>query len=260
MTLLSDLRRKAGVRSLLSTDNSNPKVAKNIKLGYETAVLHLAPANMSGREVCPKRSPGCTAACLHYAGSPAFMQVKNESRIRKTRLFFEDRDLFMNILALEMLQHLKKHGSKAAFRLNATSDICWEAKKFNLFSGVPLSGDTIISCFPTDTIFYDYTAIPNRRVPANYDLTFSLKEQNMNDAILARKAGLNVAVVFFDSDLPETFAIGDEVLPVIDGDETDFRPADRRNCVVGLKAKGVKGRADETGFVQHKSSRLLLAA
>ena len=46
----------------------NPKTAKGEKLWYFTAILHLAPATLSGFEVCSHRSAGCTAACLNTAG------------------------------------------------------------------------------------------------------------------------------------------------------------------------------------------------
>ena len=46
----------------------NPKLLKGEKKGYQSFVLHLAPADLSGREVCAKRTAGCTAACLNTAG------------------------------------------------------------------------------------------------------------------------------------------------------------------------------------------------
>jgi hypothetical protein len=57
------------------------------------------------------------------------------------------------------------------------------------------------------------------------------------------KAGLNVAVVFRNG-LPKTW----QGLPVVDGDETDLRFLDRRNCIVGLVEKGM-AKVDSTGFV-----------
>lgn len=249
---LKSLRERANLRgSLLSAINSNPKVAKNEKKkGVSTAVLHLAPGNMSGHEVCPKRSPGCTAACLHFAGSPQYMSGKTRARIAKTQLFFRDRDLFMNILALELRAHIKsakKKGLEAAARLNATSDICWEAKDFNLFPEVGTGRSNTIDLFP-ELKFYDYTAIPNRRVPSNYDLTFSLKENNIADAEAAMAQGLNVAAVFIGK-LPSRFRLGNTILPVIDGDEHDYRPSDDRRVIVGLKAKGALGKSDQSGFI-----------
>ena len=46
----------------------NPKLLKGQKKGYLSSVLHFAPATLSGKEVCPKRTAGCTAACLNTAG------------------------------------------------------------------------------------------------------------------------------------------------------------------------------------------------
>ena len=51
---------------LLST--GNPKILKGTSQGFNTYILHLAPANVSGYETCPKRTKGCTAACLNTAG------------------------------------------------------------------------------------------------------------------------------------------------------------------------------------------------
>lgn len=255
---LNVLRQQAGVRSLLSAINSNPKIAKNTKVGVLTGVLHLAPGDMSGHEVCPKRSPGCSAACLHFAGSPAYQTGKTKARIARTKLLFADRNLFMNILVLEIAGHIiaaKKKNFEPAFRLNGTSDIVWERKKFILWpetieilekSGIviDLANKNVIGLFPT-TSFYDYTAIAGRTPGKNYHLTFSLKEQNVNDVLLEMKRGLNIAAVFPTKDLPETL-FGRKV---IDGDEHDYRPADPIGIVVGLKAKGAKGKADTSGFI-----------
>jgi hypothetical protein len=256
MNLLKHLRDQAGVRSLLSDVNSNPKIKKNGKLGVLTAVLHLAPGDMSGHEVCPKRSAGCTAACLHFAGSPAYATAKNVARLKRTRLFFENRDLFMNILVLEIAQHIRRAARKnmeAAFRLNGTSDIVWEVKRFNIRDDVLAAAGltarkfpTITELFPSES-FYDYTAILQRTPPPNYHLTFSLKEHNMNEAYTALGRGWNVAAVF-EGGLPTSFMNR----PVLDGDEHDYRPADPTGHIVGLKVKGIKGRADQSGFVMQR--------
>lgn len=253
------LRERLGVRALLSQQDSNPKVAKNFKVGQLTAVLHLAPGNMSGHEVCPKRSPGCSAACLHFAGSPAYLTNKTTSRVGKTKAFFANRNDFLNLLALEISKHIQKARMldlNPSVRLNGTSDICFEAKKFTLYPEVAsklVEGNklatNIIEMFPT-VRFYDYTAIPNRRPPENYHLTFSMKENNDADVTIALRRGWNIAVVFPTSELPSEY-LG---FPVIDGDEHDYRPLDPTPCVVGLKAKGVAGRGDQTGFVQRNEN------
>src|SRR6187399_3227438 len=60
--------KKPEVITLLSRADGNPKLAKGLDRGVLSFPLHLAPADLSGHEVCPKRSPGCSAACLNTAG------------------------------------------------------------------------------------------------------------------------------------------------------------------------------------------------
>ena len=91
---------------LLST--ANPKIQKGTKLGYLSFILHLAPADLSGREVCPKRTAGCTSSCLNTAGRGGmFKKGENtnmiqKARIRKTVQFFFDREQFMLDLAYDI--------------------------------------------------------------------------------------------------------------------------------------------------------------
>jgi len=170
----------------------------------------------------------------------------------------------MNILVLEIAAHRRaaeRKGMDAAVRLNGTSDIVWERKKFILYPEVAdflgktidRNAQTINRVFPS-VQFYDYTKIPNRSPGDNYDLTFSLSEQNMNDTMSEFRSGRNIAAVFFNQ-VPATF-LG---LTVIDGDEHDYRPADPRGVVVGLKAKGVPAKNDRSGFVT-SSVELAVAA
>src|SRR3546814_17749131 len=55
--------------------------------------------------------------------------------------------------------------------------------------------NTINRIFPT-VQFYDYTAIRGRDSLENYHLTFSMKEDNLMDALAEMKRGRNIAVVF----------------------------------------------------------------
>lgn len=252
MSLIADLRARAGLSALLSPPTANPKVAKNTKVGVLTTVLHMMP----GGAMCPKASPGCLAACLHFAGSPVYRSVKDKARQAKTDLFFRDRNLFMNLLALELAAHeraAKRREMQAGARLNGTSDIVWERKRFILFPEVAAklgrTGNTIIQLFP-DIEFYDYTKIPGREPPANYHLTFSESEINAHEVAAEMARGRNIASVFFDT--PPATHLG---RPVIDGDEHDFRPADPVGVVVGLKAKGKLGKADRSGFVSQPATK-----
>ena len=72
--------------------------------------------------------------------------------------------------------------------------------------------------------FYDYSKLPGRKVPANYDLTVSYSGANKSYARKVAKTPHNISVVFRDR-LPETF-LGREV---INGDENDLRFKDKRN-------------------------------
>lgn len=217
----------------------NPKLMKGEKKGYLSFVLHLAPANLSGYETCPKRTAGCTAACLNTAGRGGIFKkgestnVIQQARIRKTKAFFENREQFLADLENDIrlgIKQAEKQGLIPAFRLNGTSDIAWE--KYG-----------IIEKFP-NVQFYDYTKMRNRKVShlKNYHLTFSKADGNDLDVRLAAEAGMNIAAVF--KNVPETY-IG---LPVINGDETDLRFLDPKGVIVGLKAKG-KAKKDTSGFV-----------
>lgn len=217
----------------------NPKLMKGEKKGYLSFVLHLAPADLSGYETCPKRTAGCSAACLNTAGRGGIFKkgettnVIQQARIRKTKMFFENREQFLADLENDIrlgIKQAEKQGLIPAFRLNGTSDIAWE--KYG-----------IIEKFP-NVQFYDYTKMRNRKVAhlKNYHLTFSKADGNDLDVRLAAEAGMNIAAVF--KNVPETY-IG---RTVINGDDTDLRFLDPKGVVVGLKAKG-KAKKDTSGFV-----------
>jgi hypothetical protein len=223
----------------------NPKLLKGQKKGYLSSVLHLAPADLSGKNTCPKATAGCKAACLNTAGRGGIFKkgettnTIQQARIRKTKMFFENRNQFMLDLVKEIQATIKKaekQGLIPVFRLNGTSDLSWE--KYEV-----ISGKNIFQMFP-EVQFYDYTKILGRKVShiPNYHLTFSKADGNDMDVRLAASNGMNIAAVF--KELPEKY-IG---RPVINGDETDLRFLDPKGVIVGLKAKG-KAKKDTTGFV-----------
>jgi len=224
---------------LLGID-TNAKTVKGQGKGYLTAILYLAPANISGYEVCPKRTDGCTKACLYTAGRGAFSNVQ-KSRIAKTKFYFENRDKFMEQLVQEITNFVRKADKlnlTPVVRLNGTSDIPWERVSLKNFAN-------IMEMFPTIQ-FYDYTKRANRKnLPVNYHLTFSLAENNENDAQIALTNGMNVAAVFRTANFPKIYM----TRPVLDGDESDLRFLDGTRNIIGLKAKG-RAKKDTTGFVK----------
>jgi hypothetical protein len=220
---------------LLST--TNYKTSKGEKLGILTGILYLAPAKISGYEVCPMRSAGCTAACLYTAGMGAFSNVQ-QARIKKTKMFFEQREEFFKVLHKDiksLVAKAKKENLVPAIRLNGTSDINWV--RFKLFEQYP------------EVQFYDYTKMLNHLTKdvANYHITFSKNESNDVDCKIALERGYNVAVVFNTKkglSLPPFW----NDYPVYDGDDTDVRFYDPNNHVIGLRAKGM-AKKDNSGFV-----------
>jgi hypothetical protein len=240
--------------NLLST--GNPKILKGLAQGYNTYILHLAPADLSGYETCPKRTAGCTSACLNTAGRGGmfkrgeFTNVIQKARIRKTKMFFEDRITFMNLLVKDIelgIKQSKRLGLIPVFRLNGTSDLAFEKYEVNR-NGQTYSN--IFYAFPEVT-FYDYTKILGRKIKMvpNYSLTFSAADGNDADVYTAIQQGYNVATVF---GLKKTEPMPDSYMgrPVFNGDESDLRFLDPKGVVVGLYAKG-KAKKDTTGFVKY---------
>ena len=209
-----------------------------------TMGIHLAPANLSGYNVCYWASRGCTDSCLNTSGHGAFSTVQ-AARIAKTKLLKENFDLFAAQLIKEIKAAVKsaaKKGMRLAIRLNLTSDIPWELLDVQ-------DGKTLFEIFPEIT-WYDYTKGYKRmqnfldgKMPANYSLTFSRSESNEKYVHAIRARGGNVAVVFRRS-LPASW----HGTPVVNGDKNDLRFLDARGVVVGLVDKG-KARKDNSGFV-----------
>tara|TARA_A100001201_G_scaffold125064_1_gene109267 strand:- start:1558 stop:2274 length:717 start_codon:yes stop_codon:yes gene_type:complete len=225
---------------------NNPKILKGNKLNekYLSAILHLSPINT---RICPYQDIAkCKEACLNTAGRGGIIKkgettnTIQEARKRKTNLFLDDRDTFMELLVKDIQAFQRKCdrlGKLPCIRLNGTSDIQFET--------IPIEGYENIFDMFSDIQFYDYTKIPTRKVShiKNYHLTWSYSEANNKYAKLFDSVPYNKAVVF-NGPLPSMF----KGLKVIDGDKTDMRFLDRSNRVVGLKAKG-KARKDTSGFV-----------
>ena len=220
-------------------NSGNHKTSKGEKYGWKTYGLHLAPYNLSGKNVCSSASAGCSTACLNTAGR-GIMHSVQDARVKKTRRFFEDRDGFLSQLYKEIKSSIKSATRKQinhCFRLNLTSDIPWESM--------------VVKQFPQSQ-FYDYTKHLKRfvrflegKLPSNYHLTYSRDETTPDTLVKSLCAsGGNVAVVFRGKKLPARW-LGIEV---IDGDDSDLRFQDGEGKIVGLLEKGL-AKKDETGFV-----------
>jgi hypothetical protein len=246
--------RQFGFVELLTPDGYNPKTKKGRARGYSTAILHFAPAGLSGYDVCQYATDGCRASCLNTAGHGGIKLDENglndiqRARIARTRMYFLSRFLFNELLVRSIRTHIRRalrNGLIPVVRLNGTSDLPWERIRLN-------DGRTVLETFP-DIQFYDYTKHPARAIanvqgehPSNYSLTFSRAESNHDDVDRVLRAGANVAAVFGvkPHQLPDAYA----GRPVVDGDNDDLRFLDPTGVFVGLSAKG-RGKRDTSGFV-----------
>lgn len=232
---------------LLSID-TNAKTVKGQSEGYLTGILYIAPANLSGYNTCALAAKaGCINACLNTAGLGGVYSSIQNARIAKAKLFFEDRNTFMQNIVKDIELLIKRAAAKGftpLVRLNGTSDIKWE--------NVPLTVNgidypNIFAVFP-EIQFYDYTKIPNRdNLPENYDLTYSysgvLSYQKYLDIAIAK--GMRIAAVFrTEKNIPKRF----KGMLCIPGDNTDIRHIEPKGVIVALYAKG-KAKKDYSGFV-----------
>jgi hypothetical protein len=235
--------------SYLGSVAQSAKMLLSYKNGTMTYCLYLAPANMAGRtkrggriNVCPN-SKYCREFCLNGSGHNKAAQLEqidkgnkvtessvNRSRIKKTRLFYNDRDTFMHLLIHELKRYQKSAIDKEmafSVRLNGTSDLS------PILFKDPETGLNILELFP-NVQFYDYTKVASRaklmQQYSNYDLTLSYNGYNWNECEKFLKAGGKVAVVFYDEKLPKYFA----GYKVVDGNLYDMRYLDPKGCVVGL--------------------------
>jgi len=240
-TTIGNAKKLTGL-SYLGSVASSSKIAKGLRYNEMTYILYLAPASLSGYNVCPMSTEECRTACLTESGHNRIDVKKNainKARIKKTKLFFEHREFFMGWLVTEIEKAKYKAnelGYRFSVRLNGTSDI--EPTLFQYNSRV------IFELFD-DVTFYDYTKVAKRfgllQFYPNYDLTYSFSGHNMVQSLklLSENKG-RVAMVFEGKVLPVSF-MG---YKVIDGDAYDMRYLDEQGVIVGLKFKKVRNKID----------------
>tara|TARA_Y100000590_G_C15742779_1_gene1020875 strand:+ start:463 stop:1299 length:837 start_codon:yes stop_codon:yes gene_type:complete len=263
-------------RNNLLTINQDPKTSKGTSKGYITAIIYMAPASLSGKNVCSFSTAGCRAVCLNMAGRGQFNYIQ-QSRLNRTRYFLNDRVNFLNNLTLRIsnfIEYAKRKELTPVIRLNGTSDIPYENIKIklnDLLQYKKLNNNKHKKVFTAfiqkDGIkeslnimdifkniqFYDYTKYPQTRRPnaikqANYDLTFSRAENNETEALEYMRTNSGRASFVFSEKLPEYY----KGFKVIDADKTDLRFLEPKNVITGLVFKGSKKTLKEgikSGFV-----------
>ncbi len=216
---------------LLTCDN--PKTAKGQQHGYLTAILHLAPAWLSGANMCPMHTAACFKDCLFFSGRGAMKKIQN-ARLARTKMWLENRAAFKAQLLSEidkLYAWAHQNNYALAVRLNGTSDVRWE-------------NHSIIEHRP-HVQWYDYTKISNRKnLPHNYHLTFSFSGDNIPACVEALSNGMSVAVPFLGT--PPDHWLG---YPVVDGDADDLRFLGNGPQILALRAKGPLRKNPKSPFL-----------
>jgi hypothetical protein len=235
---LTQTKKDLGLNYLGSVSKTTKHI-KSIEYNELVYTIYLSPADSSGYEVCPLRNDECTDLCLNESGMNRMSmndELINRSRIKKTKLFFENREYFVKWMVYEIEStklKAEKLGMSFSVRINNTSDI----NPLSFYLEVNGKKLNVLDLFP-DVQFYDYTKVPNRMklmmLYPNYDLTFSYDGYNKDTCLQMLENNVRVAVVF--DKLPgELWGY-----KVIDGDLYDMRYRDEKNVIVGLKFKRVR--------------------
>lgn len=265
--IITQLRERTGFRqanvlglSLLpQTQTYTEPMVKDIMAGAREffGVGEVRPVRLNA---CVRATPQCAASCLVFSGRNLAEDYNTVKKYALVQALVHEPQAFMRMLIEAIRIHRETSFRLEVMplvRLNVFSDLPWELMAPELFDGFP------------DVQFYDYTKVPNRKPPPNYDLTFSFAGTDQNVEAMdheIREQHRRVAVVFAATGirviagekveipkaprymrrlpgserltphyarLPETF-LG---LPVIDGDESDMRPYDPAPSIVGLRWK-----------------------
>ena len=229
-----------GFGSLLTLPDGNAKLSKS--WDWSNSGISLLPAKFSGFNVCAE-SGLCELGCLANTGRAEFDNGGiRHARMSRTQLFFEDRELFWQILLAEC-SAIDRKASRlnlpVAFRPNIISDLNWPELMPGLFEAFP------------DWKIYGYTKVRKHvrdyiagKFPSNYHITYSWSERTPSIELVREylDCGVNTAVPFYEKEtmrpcIPDTW----KGMPVLNGDLSDIRFQDPRG-IVGLKAKLPKNR------------------
>ena len=95
---------------------NNLKIKKSLKYGYEGVILHLAPFDLSGWNICPLASKGCIKGCLNTSGLGQLNSVQL-ARINKTYYLRYDRQIFLEQLDREIANGIIRAKKKNNYTL-----------------------------------------------------------------------------------------------------------------------------------------------
>ena len=238
----TQIKKKLGI-SYLGKVGQSMKMRLSVEHHVMTYCIYLAPSTMGGIlpnghqiNVCPN-SKYCKEFCLNGSGQNKCDELSrgvdgsliNRSRIKKTRLFYENRKVFMKMMIHEIesaRSKAKREGYGFSVRINGTSDLSPLLFKDE-------NGKNILELFD-DVQFYDYTKVASRinllEKYKNYDLCLSYNGHNWDECKDFLDKGGKVAVVFMNQKMPSKF----HGYKVIDANQYDMRYLDPNGCIMGL--------------------------
>jgi hypothetical protein len=138
---------------------------------------------------CVRASPECASSCLAFSGRNLADDYNSVKKYALLASLVHEPDAFLRMLIAAIAIHRDKSyraSTMPLVRLNVFSDLPWEQIAPELFEEF------------SDVQFYDYTKVPARTPPTNYDLTFSFAgtDRNVEGMDFEIKRGRRVAVVF----------------------------------------------------------------
>lgn len=281
---------------LCTEPDANPKLGKSGKvLGRPTVGLMLLPgtelgsvlsdgattsvaspvdalgaavlAAYRGVDSCLHATDGCRAACLNRSGHGQFSSTI-AARAWRAALLLAHPLAFVRLLLAELsrwARKFKRDRVRGAVRLNVVSDHDWSA-------ACPALLSWILRQFGKGS-GYDYTASPDparhaRHRALGWDLSLSVKCASQLDRYLPLLDSDWVARLVVVLPIRARKVAGElPALPssfagrlLVDGDVHDYRPADGRGVVVGLRVKDTFGRSSVVAAIESGFALLEVAA
>ena len=220
---------------------------------------------------CAYSSSGCRRSCLVYSGRSNIFKAVQYARGRRTLAAIDRPAEYVRALIYSISHHYKKAGGALSVRLKGTDENNLHFKKVSLsineinninsYYGLNINYSdkprVISEIFKNDSIiFYEYSKAPltylKRLTALNIDVTASLVADRITgaaDAITAVKSGYRLAVPIALNKagrIPRRLIISDNTgrrvsIKCYNGDLFDYRPANKKQCAVILKAKKSAG-------------------
>ena len=193
-----------GLSLLPSTQSYRETMVKSImadaKKNY--GVSRVSPVRLNA---CVRATPECASSCLAFSGRNLADDYNTVKKYALIEGLVKEPEAFIRML-WEAINHHKmnslKRDTMPLVRLNVFSDLPWELMVPDLFDDFD------------QVQFYDYTKVPGRVTPPNYDLTFSFAgtERNVIDMESEiASLGRRVAVVFAATKMKRLYEVNYKV-------------------------------------------------